>query len=202
MTRFSAGLAEARRLSEPGAPKIPINIVALGGRVAIGPFDVEFVPVAHSIPESCMLAIRTPAGVVVHTGDWKIDPTPPIGLPTDERRLREIGIIPDILICRTEQHLDKDVRRKLSLFCNVDEEAVVEAIYYMNKNYNGTGYPADAPAPAWDVAFPEASGILKDVVHDSAKRQDPKWTVLVIQAAARWSFPLTWEAKVLTQPRE
>jgi CTP synthase len=43
-------------------------------------------------------------------------------------RLREIGIIPDILICRTEQHLDKDVRKKLSLFCNVDEEAVVECM--------------------------------------------------------------------------
>lgn len=91
MSRFSAGLAEARRLSEPGAPKIPITVVAPGGRVAIGPFDVEFVPVAHSIPESCALAIRTPAGTVVHTGDWKIDPTPPIGLPTDERRFRQIG---------------------------------------------------------------------------------------------------------------
>jgi CTP synthase len=43
-------------------------------------------------------------------------------------RLREIGIIPDILICRTEMHLDKDVRKKLSLFCNVDEEAVVECM--------------------------------------------------------------------------
>ena len=85
MTRFAAGLAEARRLSEPGAPKIPINVVALGGRVDIGPFDVEFIPVAHSIPESCALAIRTPAGLVVHTGDWKIDPTPLIGAPTDER---------------------------------------------------------------------------------------------------------------------
>jgi CTP synthase len=42
-------------------------------------------------------------------------------------RLREIGIIPDILICRTEQHLDKEARRKISLFCNVDEEAVIEA---------------------------------------------------------------------------
>jgi predicted NAD/FAD-dependent oxidoreductase len=49
------------------------------------------------------------------------------------------------------------------------------------------GYPTDVPAPAWDVAFPETSSILKDVVHDSAKRQDPRWTVLVIQAAARWS---------------
>ena len=91
MTRFAAGLAETRRLSEPGAPEVPIKVVAPGGRVDIGPFNVEFVAVAHSIPESCALAIRTPAGVVVHTGDWKIDPTPPIGAPTDEKRLREIG---------------------------------------------------------------------------------------------------------------
>ena len=91
MSRFSAGLAEARRLSEPGAPKIPITVVTPGDRLDIGPFDVEFVPVAHSIPESCALAIRTPLGTVVHTGDWKIDLTPPIGAPTDERRLREIG---------------------------------------------------------------------------------------------------------------
>jgi ribonuclease J len=91
MTRFAAGLAEARRLSEPGAPKIPIRIVPLGGRVPIGPFDVEFIPVAHSIPESTALAIRTPAGLVLHTGDWKIDPTPGVGRPTDEARLRALG---------------------------------------------------------------------------------------------------------------
>ncbi len=88
---FSAGLAEARRLGEPGAPKVPIEIVRSGARVTIGPFDVEFVPVAHSIPESSALAIRTPAGVVVHTGDWKIDPTPIIGARTDETRLKAIG---------------------------------------------------------------------------------------------------------------
>jgi ribonuclease J len=90
-TRFAAGLAEARRLSEPGAPKIPFTIVAPGSRVALGPFSLEFIAVAHSIPESCALAIRTPAGLVVHTGDWKIDPTPTVGPPTDEKRLRELG---------------------------------------------------------------------------------------------------------------
>ncbi len=88
---FSAGLAEARRLGEPGAPKIPIEIVRPGDRVAIGPFDVEFVRVAHSIPESSALAIRTPAGLVVHTGDWKIDQTPVIGATTDEARLQALG---------------------------------------------------------------------------------------------------------------
>jgi ribonuclease J len=91
MTRFAAGLAEARRLGEPGAPKIPLKIVAQGEKVAIGPFVVEFIAVAHSIPESSALAIRTPAGIVVHTADWKIDPTPIVGPPTDEARLKALG---------------------------------------------------------------------------------------------------------------
>ena len=88
---FAVGLAEARRLGEPGAPKIPLRIVKPGARLEIGPFDVEFVPVAHSIPESSALAIRTPAGLIVHTGDWKIDTTPVLGLPTDEARLTALG---------------------------------------------------------------------------------------------------------------
>src|SRR5436305_182765 len=91
MTAFAAGLAEARRLGGPGAPKIPIRTVARGARVEIGPFDVEFIPVAHSIPESTALAIRTPAGLVVHTGDWKIDAAPGVGPPTDAARLQALG---------------------------------------------------------------------------------------------------------------
>jgi ribonuclease J len=91
MTEFAASLLEVRRLNEPGAPKIPVTIVKQGDRVKIGGFDVEFISVAHSVPESCALAIRTAAGTVIHTGDWKIDPTPVVGLPTNEKRLREIG---------------------------------------------------------------------------------------------------------------
>jgi ribonuclease J len=90
-TPFTAALFEARRLSEPGAPEIPINVVPLGGRLPLGPFDVEFINVAHSIPESNALAIRTPAGIVLHTGDWKIDPTPLIGAPTDQAKLAALG---------------------------------------------------------------------------------------------------------------
>lgn len=90
-TPFALGLLEARRLSEPNAPKITLREVAQGGRVTLGPFDIEFVPVSHSIPESNALAIRTPLGLVLHTGDWKLDPTPGVGLPTDEARLRAIG---------------------------------------------------------------------------------------------------------------
>jgi ribonuclease J len=90
-TKFSAALFEAKCAAERNAPKIPVTVIASGGRVDIGPFNVEFIPVAHSIPESHALAIHTEVGTVLHTGDWKIDPTPIIGLPTDERRLRELG---------------------------------------------------------------------------------------------------------------
>src|SRR4029079_5086063 len=90
-TPFTAALLEAKRASEPGAPEIPVTVVPLGGRVKIGPFDVEVVSVAHSIPESNALIIRTPLGCVLHTGDWKIDPTPTLGVPTDEAKLRKLG---------------------------------------------------------------------------------------------------------------
>ena len=68
-TPFAAGMLELKRLGEPGAPKIPIKVVRYGERLELGPFDVEYVPMAHSIPESSALAIRTPAGLVFHTGD-------------------------------------------------------------------------------------------------------------------------------------
>ena len=90
-TRFAAELLRTRRLSEPGAPEVPIKIVPQGGRVELGPFSVEFIAMAHSIPESCALAIRTPLGLILHSGDWKIDAAPGLGAPTDEKRLREIG---------------------------------------------------------------------------------------------------------------
>jgi len=90
-TRFAAALLEAKRLAEPGAPEVPITVVAQGASVAIGPFDVEFVAMAHSVPESCALAIRTPLGTVLHSGDWKIDAAPGIGKQTDAKRLAAIG---------------------------------------------------------------------------------------------------------------
>ena len=75
-TQFSAALFEAKCASERNPPKIPVTVVPSGGRIDLGPFTVEFIPVAHSIPESHALAIHTAVGTVLHTGDWKIDPTP------------------------------------------------------------------------------------------------------------------------------
>ena len=100
VTPFTAGLIEAKRLSEPGAPRIPLTIVKPGARIVVGPFDVEYLPVAHSIPEAHSLAIRTAAGTALHTGDWKIDPTPVVGAVTDPKRFRALGDEGvDVLIC-------------------------------------------------------------------------------------------------------
>ncbi|HVZ51531.1 MAG TPA: ribonuclease J [Pseudolabrys sp.] len=90
-TPFTAALLEAKRRSEPGAPEIPVTIVPVGGRFTAGLFDVELVTMAHSIPEANALIIRTPLGSVLHTGDWKIDPTPILGDRTDEAKLRALG---------------------------------------------------------------------------------------------------------------
>jgi ribonuclease J len=91
-TPFTAALLDAKRRGERDAqPEIPVNIVQLGSRFSVGPFDIELVSMAHSIPESNALIIRTPCGTVLHTGDWKIDPTPILGDVTDEKKLRALG---------------------------------------------------------------------------------------------------------------
>ena len=99
-TPFATGLLEVRRLGEPGAPKITMFPARAGSVLDLDPFTVEYIAVAHSIPEANALAIRTPLGVALHTGDWKIDPEPGIGQRIDERRLRALGDEGvDALIC-------------------------------------------------------------------------------------------------------
>jgi ribonuclease J len=91
MTPFTAGLLEAKRQSEKGAPEVPVTIYRAGEKFTVGPFAIEAVAVTHSIPEPVSLAITTPLGTVIHTGDWKIDPQPEIGPMTDEARFRALG---------------------------------------------------------------------------------------------------------------
>jgi ribonuclease J len=91
MTPFAAALLEAKLASEPNAPKIPVRVVRQRDSVRVGPFEVEYIPVSHSIPEPNALAIRTPVGIVLHTGDWKRDPAPGIGFATDDDRIAAIG---------------------------------------------------------------------------------------------------------------
>jgi ribonuclease J len=91
-TRLTLGLVKSK-LDEHGLLRAAeLNeIDPEGGSVGIGPFEVEFVRVAHSIPDAVALVLDTPGGRIVHTGDWKIDHTPVDGFRTDVGRLAEVG---------------------------------------------------------------------------------------------------------------
>ena len=90
-TAFTAGLLDTKRELDYSSYDVPITIFKAGDQFELGPFSLEAIAVAHSIPEAVSLAIKTPLGTVIHTGDWKIDIEPSLGLPTDEKRFRELG---------------------------------------------------------------------------------------------------------------
>jgi len=79
-------LRDARLLDEVSITEVP-----LGGKFSIGPFDLEMITLTHSIPEPNGLAIKTPLGTILHTGDWKIDPEPQLGEATDIDAIRKLG---------------------------------------------------------------------------------------------------------------
>jgi ribonuclease J len=90
-TPFTASFLRAK-LAETGfADQVKINVVPLSGRFTIGPFNLELITLTHSIPEPNAVALRTPVGTVLHTGDWKFDPDPLIGPTADEAALKRLG---------------------------------------------------------------------------------------------------------------
>jgi ribonuclease J len=121
-TKFTAAvlrrkLGEAQLLNE-----VKIHVIPPGGSFELAPFSLQFIQVAHSTPESQALAIRTPAGLVVHTGDWKLDPNPLVGPPTDEAAFKALGdegvlaLVCDSTNALVEGHSgsELDVRRSLA----------------------------------------------------------------------------------------
>ena len=90
-TPFTAFLIREKLRDKNLLDKVKITEVPLSGRLQLGPFDIELITLTHSIPEPNGMAIRTPLGTVLHTGDWKIDPQPMIGQPTDVAKLERIG---------------------------------------------------------------------------------------------------------------
>jgi ribonuclease J len=90
-TPFACGLLR-RKLAEAGLERrVPITEVPPGGGFSVKPFSVEFIQLAHSVPQTQALVIETPAGRVLHASDWKLDPEPLLGPPTDEEGLRAAG---------------------------------------------------------------------------------------------------------------
>ena len=90
-TRFTLALVR-KKLEEHGLlEKADLREISPGMKVTLGPFEVEFVHVTHSTIECVALAIRTPLGIVIHTGDFKVDPTPIDGEPFDLHRFARYG---------------------------------------------------------------------------------------------------------------
>ncbi|MBQ5515314.1 MAG: ribonuclease J, partial [Oscillospiraceae bacterium] len=91
-TALTAALVNIKLTERGNAKKVKVNVVKAGETVKIGSnFKVEFIHVNHSIPDSVALAIRTPVGTVIHTGDYKIDTTPIDGGMIDLARFGELG---------------------------------------------------------------------------------------------------------------
>jgi len=90
-TRLTCGLIEGRLTRRGYEEKVALHTVRPQQRVKLGPFEIEFFAVAHSIPDGVGLAIRTPVGLVVHSGDYKFDYTPVDGRVTDVARLAALG---------------------------------------------------------------------------------------------------------------
>jgi ribonuclease J len=90
-TPFAAAVLR-RKLHEANLlNQVKLHVIPPGGTIDLKPFSLRFIRMAHSIPEAQALVITTPYGVLLHTGDWKLDPTPLIGPPTDEAALAALG---------------------------------------------------------------------------------------------------------------
>lgn len=90
-TPFTAAVLRYK-LEEAGLiDEVPLHEVSLGGTITVGPFAIEFISLTHSIPEPNALVLKTQAGTVLHTGDWKLDPDPLVGDDYDDGALRRVG---------------------------------------------------------------------------------------------------------------
>jgi len=99
-TAFTAGMLDAKAQYEGEPPNLPLEIYKAGDSIDLDPFEIEPVYVNHSIPEPMSLAINSPLGRIIHTGDWKLDEAPTLGKNTDSdafKRLGDEGVL--ALIC-------------------------------------------------------------------------------------------------------
>lgn len=139
-TPFTASILR-RKLAEVGLQnEAPITVIPLSGRFDVGPFNIELITLTHSIPEPNACVIRTSAGSVMHTGDWKLDPDPMVGPSTDEAaliRAGEEGIL--AMVCDSTNVLvegtsgsEGEVRTKLTEMVGRYDNRVVVACFASN----------------------------------------------------------------------
>ncbi len=90
-TPFAAAFLRRKLVEAQLLNQVKIHVVPPGGNIELPPFALRFIRMSHSIPEAQALAIETPYGIVLHTGDWKLDPQPLVGPQTDEAALANLG---------------------------------------------------------------------------------------------------------------
>lgn len=90
-TPFAAAVLRRKLAEMQLLGDVVLHVVPAGGSIELPPFSLSFIRVTHSIPEAQALVIRTPQGMLLHTGDWKLDPKPLIGPPTDESAFAALG---------------------------------------------------------------------------------------------------------------
>lgn len=107
-TRFTAAVLRSKLQENGLVERVKVHEVEACTPFELGPFSVELINVTHSIPESSILALRTRAGTVVHTGDWKLDPTPLLGPASNTEALSQLGQQGvDALICDSTNALEQ-----------------------------------------------------------------------------------------------
>ncbi len=107
-TPLTRGLLEVKLRGAKLYDRVTLNTINAGDRVSIGPFDVEFFHVCHSIPDGVGLGITTPAGLIVHSGDFKFDHTPVDDWPTDYAKLAEFSGRGVLALLADSTNADKD----------------------------------------------------------------------------------------------
>ena len=90
-TELTAKVAEYKLSQNKLNKDFKVNVVEKGGSFSVGPFDINFIQLTHSIPEMNAVVLNTDHGKIVHTGDWKFDPDPVIGSPSDFEALKALG---------------------------------------------------------------------------------------------------------------
>src|SRR5579863_8219696 len=139
-TPFTAFLLREKLREADLLDEVTIHEVPLSGTIKLGPFELTLITLTHSIPEPNGLAIRTPLGTVLHTGDWKIDPDPLLGGVTDQdaiRRLGDEGVL--AMVCDStnvfvdgEAGSEADVRRALNLLIGQLKGKIAAACFASN----------------------------------------------------------------------
>ena len=140
-TPFTMRIIRQKIADKPWKHEVPLIEIPLSGTFNVGDFEVEYITLTHSILEPNALRIQTPLGTVLHSGDWKIDPDPMIGEPTNINRLIEIGDKGvDALICDSTNVFnhgvagsEKDVRDELmKLMARFPENRLTVACFASN----------------------------------------------------------------------